>query len=61
MIESEDFLPHFIRNDKTVELLKMLQSREGICKSKLQEELGVGYKTVQNDLRALSLSLGRVD
>ena len=61
MIESEDFLPHFIRNDKTVELLKLLQPREGISKSKLQQELGVGYRTVQNDLRALSPSLGKVD
>ena len=61
MIESEDFLPHFIRNDKTVELLKLLQQREGISKSKLQQELGVGYRTVQNDLRALSPSLGKVD
>ena len=59
--ESEDFFPHFIRTDKTVELLKLLQAREGISKSKLQEELGVGYKTVQNDLRALSPSLGKVD
>ena len=59
--ESEDFFPHFIRTDKTVELLKLLQAREGISKSKLQEELGVGYKTVQNDLRALSPSLGKAD
>ena len=61
MIESEDYFPHFIRTDKTVELLKLLQPREGISKSKLQEELGVGYKTVQNDLRALSPSLGKAD
>ena len=27
----------------------------------MQEELGVGYKTVQNDLRALSPSLGKAD
>ena len=54
----EDYIMSYA---ETVELLKLLQAREGISKSKLQEELGVGYKTVQNDLRALSPSLGKVD
>ena len=28
MNESEDFFPHFIQTDKTVELLKLLQPRK---------------------------------
>lgn len=65
MIESEDFLPHFIRNDKTVELLKLLQSREGISnhnylstdKSELRRSKEIGNSGIYYEINLSATSI----
>lgn len=54
-------LDHYVETDKCIEMLKLLQKREGIGKNDLHKELGVSEKTIQKDLRAISPSLGKAD
>ncbi|MGN0470918.1 MAG: hypothetical protein ACI4GV_08410 [Acutalibacteraceae bacterium] len=55
--EENDYLPEFLYEDKTVELVKLLHDRDGITKEELHEKLGVSEKTIQTNLRLLSPSL----
>lgn len=54
-------LDHYVETDKCIEMLKLLQEREGISKEGLHAALGVSEKTIQKDLRAISPSLGKSD
>lgn len=54
-------LDHYVETDKCIEMLKLLQKREGISKEGLHTALGVSEKTIQKDLRAISPSLGKAD
>lgn len=57
---SEDIFPHFAVRDKTIELVKALQRREGISKQELSRILGeseINTRSVQSDLRRLSPKL----
>ena len=53
----EDELPRPVARDIGVELIKALHDENGKTKEKLAEELGVGKKTIQTELRALDPSL----
>ena len=55
----EDELPQPVTKDLGVELVKALHDENGKSKGKLSDELGVGEKTIQNELRALDPKLRR--
>ena len=60
-IDGADEFEKYVYTDKTTELLKMLQDREGVSKADLSEKLGVSEKTIQTDLRLLSPSLRKTN
>ena len=53
----EDDWPRPVARDLGVELIKALHDENGKTKEKLKNELGVGEKTIQTELRALDPSL----
>ena len=56
-ITFEDEMPRPVARDLGVDLIKALHDEAGKTKEKLAEELNVGSKTIQTELRALDPSL----
>lgn len=57
----EELRPSEGEKDTVVMLLKSLQSRGGITKKELQDNLGIGSRAILKDLCKLDLSLGKTD
>ena len=58
--DTETLFPHYVVQDKTIDLLKALHPREGVTKQEISQQLGMNgknHKSVQTDLRLLSPSL----
>lgn len=53
----EEELPRPVERDLGIELIKALHTEGGKTKAELEQELGVGQKTIQTELRALDPSL----